>query len=122
MPSLQVEPLVDGATYDVHDELAGLLLKTPVWTEATEDSEVPIASESSESDSFPERAVDDLQLVKGIGPQTAKALRKTGITTFALLIDTPAEQINKLLDGSLNYITTTTIRDWQANAATLKGN
>ena len=121
MPSLQVEPLVDGATYDVHDELAGLLLKTPVWTEATEDSEVPIASESSESDSFPEQAVDDLQLVKGIGPQTAKALRKTGITTFALLIDTPAEQIDKLLDGSLNYITTTTIRDWQANASTLKG-
>ena len=123
IPAIGTPVLVYKQVYDVSDNLAMLLLAMPFW----EKVEVPPASEQfdrltdQQFDRLTDLAVDDLQLVKGIGPQTAKALRKTGITTFALLIDTPAEQINKLLDGSLDYITVSMIRDWQENATTLKG-
>ena len=116
IPAIGTPVLVYKQVYDVSDNLAMLLLAMPFW----EKVEVPPASE--QFDRLTDLAVDDLQLVKGIGSSTARALRKTGITSFALLIDTPAEQINKLLDGSLDYITVSMIRDWQANAATLKGN
>ncbi len=42
-------------------------------------------------------AIDDLEIIEGIGPKIAQVLREAGITTFARLAETPPETLRELL-------------------------
>ena len=44
-------------------------------------------------------AVDDLEIVEGIGPKTAEALAAAGITTFAQLAESNADALREIISG-----------------------
>jgi large subunit ribosomal protein L17 len=61
---------------------------------AVETSEAPVAQpEAKESG-------DDLTKIEGIGPKAAEALHEAGITTFAKLAESKAEEIKDILEKS----------------------
>jgi predicted flap endonuclease-1-like 5' DNA nuclease len=115
IPGVQVEPMQNGATYEVDDTLGVILGAMPFW-EPTESSEATESDGTSESSELP---VIPLEQIKGIGPQIARILKKAGIDTVEQIVTMSARDIDSHLNGELNYVTTNTIRGWQESAASL---
>ena len=63
--------------------------------------------------------VDDLTVIKGVGPQTARALNEAGIYRYSELLEWDAAELNTRLDGVLNFITISKIQGWQKAAGSL---
>jgi len=62
-------------------------------------AERPITETPSPAD-MPAIAVDDLELIEGIGPKIATILNAAGIKNFAQLADMPSAEIKKILEDA----------------------
>lgn len=109
IPAIQVAPMVYNGVYTVVEALGLILLTFPHWERAT-----PISTDGTTSVGIPE-----LRRVKGIGAKTEAALASRGIGSLSILVGTSAEDIDALLDGSLDYVTVETILTWQEHARQL---
>lgn len=115
VPAVQVEPLQHKHVYEVATALGlALLASAPQhWKEV-------LPKEDTKTVSGPvDTPASELRRVKGIGAKTATALAAKGIDSLHLLVDVTAEDINALLDGSLDYVTVDTISAWQEHARQL---
>ncbi len=63
----------------------------------------------------PKSGSDDLTRIKGIGQKSAALLAEHGITTYAMLAQTPTEDLVALIRGHGNRITNP--KDWSRQAA-----
>jgi len=106
VPVIQSEPIEYQGEYEVSKNVAAKLLGTGFWEIV--DAPLPKTEEGS-----------DLRRVRGIGKQTANALFGKGIDSIHALIKKTPEEIDEMLDGSLNYVTVDMIAGWQANARQL---
>jgi large subunit ribosomal protein L21 len=63
---------------------------------------------------------DDIELIEGIGPKIAKVLADNGITTFAKLADTKADDITAMLKASGGRFSLANTASWAQQAALLR--
>ncbi len=56
-----------------------------------------IAETAGTTEEFSEGRIDDLTLIKGIGPKFAETLNTAGITSYAELANTPAEKLEEIV-------------------------
>lgn len=68
----------------------------PPAVEAKMEAEAP--SPGEEQPEVEVKAPDDLKRIEGIGPKIAGVLQAAGVTTFAHLADTSADQIRQILE------------------------
>lgn len=69
-------------------------------TEAVAEKTVPAVKESKEETKAEATTTDDLTKIEGVGPKGAEVLAEAGITTFAQLAASKAEDIKDILDKS----------------------
>jgi large subunit ribosomal protein L21 len=63
---------------------------------------------------------DDIEIIEGIGPKIAQVLVTNGITTFAKLADTKAEDITAMLKASGGRFSLANPASWAEQAALLR--
>jgi hypothetical protein len=63
-----------------------------------------------------EYATDDLKIVEGIGPKIEEHLKASGITTWAILANTPAQRIKEILDAAGDRFAVHDPKSWSEQA------
>lgn len=72
--------------------------ETPAEVETAEESAAPVLEEVAAVSEEAASAADDLKIIEGIGPKIEELLHAKGITTFAQVVETSADDIRAILE------------------------
>lgn len=78
----------------------------------TKAAETPVAEATPASKSKSKKEEDDLTKIEGIGPKVAEVLVEAGISTFAKLAESKAEDIKELLEKSGGHFNAQDPTNW----------
>ena len=112
IPGIQVEPMAYNGIYTVVDALGYILLTMPHWEE-------PVAVSTGSTQAATGIPVSELRRIKGIGAKIAGILAEKNISTLTALVSLTAQEVDTLLDGTLDYVTVEMIQGWQEHARQL---
>jgi predicted flap endonuclease-1-like 5' DNA nuclease len=111
------------------EELRNRRLITPTTPAKPQDADTIVLSKKTLDAASPApspvttkatKPADDLTLIKGIGAKTAEILQEAGISTYAALSSTSADDLLEKLQGKVRGLTTEKLSAWIQQAAELK--